>query len=397
MDDVNYTIIKGGNKFYTIQKKLKNMTKTVLLFLISLSFLASCDKPNSPEFYTINGEVKNYNGKVYLYPAVDTIYYSNNFKVDSTIVKDGKFKFKLSKRNKIPLPFRIRINNSMTTQFILEPKNQLILIDGISENNPKLIPENTTIREEHLILQKRRALLNEEFDANIEKIYASKYSNDSIEKLVNVERTRLNDESLLVIRDFTKDYPDSYVSFWYIVLSQTYNGFNVEIENAFNNLSPGIKNTKEGEILKRRLLESKVLQIGTFFPELKLKNKDLQEIVFNTSANSNANYILVDFWYSHCGPCIAQFPKLKKLYNKYNPNSLKIISISTDMTKNIDNWYKVMEKYTIPWINVLDENGTETSPLGIKSFPTNYLLNNEGVILRKNISLTDLELLLKNL
>ena len=67
------------------------------------------------------------------------------------------------------------------------------------------------------------------------------------------------------------------------------------------------------------------------------------------------------------------------------------------MTKNVDNWHKVMEKHTIPWINVLDENGTETSPLGIISFPTNYLLNNEGVILRKNISLTDLELLLKNL
>jgi len=374
------------------------MKKSNYLFVIILSLLISCSKTKPLEHYIINGEIDNYNGKIYLYPAVDTIYYSNNFKVDSTTVKDGKFKFILSKRNKIPLPFRIRTNNSMTSQFVMEPQNQLIVLDSVYSNiKPKLISENSTVHNEDLILEKRKEPLNETYDLNISKIYNSNYSKDSIEKLGNDERIKLNDEHLLIIKDFTKDYPDSYVSFWGIVNSQMYNGYNVEIENAFNNLSLNIKNTKEGKILKSRLLESKVLQIGTYFPKLKLKNKDLKEIVFNTTDNSKTNYILVDFWYSHCGPCIAQFPKLIELYGKYNPNELKIISISTDRTKNVNNWYKVMEKNNIPWINFLDENSTESSPLGISSFPTNYLLNNEGIILKKNISLFDLETLLKEI
>jgi len=54
-----------------------------------------------------------------------------------------------------------------------------------------------------------------------------------------------------------------------------------------------------------------------------------------------------------------------------------------------------MEKNNIPWINYLDESGSEVSPLGINSFPTNYLLDGKGVILKKNISLIDLEMLLE--
>ena len=88
---------------------------------------------------------------------------------------------------------------------------------------------------------------------------------------------------------------------------------------------------------------------------------------------------------------------MKQLHKKFYPNQLKIISISTDKTKNVDNWYKVMEDKNINWYNLLDENGVESLSIGINTFPTNYLLDNEGIILKKDVSLSELEVLLEKL
>ncbi|MBI9041498.1 TlpA disulfide reductase family protein [Lutibacter sp.] len=205
----------------------------------------------------------------------------------------------------------------------------------------------------------------------------------------------MNEQSYLTITNFIKDYPNSYVGFWEIAISISYNGYNEELENAYNNLSVKIKQSEVAKVFENNITNAKTLKIGSYFPKIKLKNKGLKEVEFITKKNSSPNYTLIDFWFSYCGPCIAQFPKLKKLHAEYNSNQLKIISISTDKTKNIDNWYKVMEKHTIPWLNLLDENGVKTTGLGVNSFPTNYLLNKEGIILKKNISLVELEELLK--
>lgn len=367
-----------------------------LLFVLCLTVLISCKKSESLEYYVIKGQIENYNGSIYLTKAVDSIYYFNNFIKDSATVKDGKFEFRLSKNIVTPLPFYIETDETRTYHFLLEPKNQQIIIDSLYYNvSPKIICENSAIPNEELILEKRKKPALEKFKSEFKKIKNTDFPKDSIEKLAIKARENFTLKSNIILTDFTKDYPDSYVAFWDIALVQMYNGYNKELENAYNNLSPSIKQTKAAKLFEKSMLETKILSSGSYFPDLKLKNKELKELIFKATENTNANYILIDFWFSHCKPCIAQFPKLKELQTKYHPNQLIIVSISTDKTKNIDNWYKIMEQKNIPWLNLLDENGTETSSLGINSFPTNFLLNKEGIIIDKNISLTELEELLK--
>ena len=366
-----------------------------LLFVLCLTVLLSCKKTESQEYYVIKGQIENYNGSIYLTKAVDSKYYFDNFNNDSTIVKNGKFEFKLSKKIETPLPFYIETDETRTYHFLLEPKNQQIIIDSLYYNvSPKIISENSTIPNEELILEERKSLALDEFKTEFKKIENADFPKDSIEKLAINARENFTLKSNIILTDFTKDYPDSYVAFWDIALVQMYNGFSKELEKAYNNLSPSIKQTKAAKLFEKGMLETKILSLGSNFPTLKLKNKELKELVFKAAENTNANYILIDFWFSYCGPCIAQFPKLKELYANY-PHNLKIISISTDKTNNIHNWHKIMEQKNIPWLNLLDENGNETSPLGINSFPTNYLLNKEGIIIEKNISIMHLEELLK--
>lgn len=371
---------------------MKKITYAILLLFLMVSY----KEVQQNNYYSIKGNIKNFKGTIYLRKVIDDNYYLNTVIKDSAIVKDGKFEFRISKKNAIPLPFYIETDKTKTFRFLLEPEDQQITIDSLYYNvSPKIIYKNSTILNEELILKERRVLALKEFKAEFKKIQSPNFPKDSIEKFSINARKKLNEESCLALTNFIKDYPNSFVGFWEIIISSTYNGYNEELENAYNNLSIKIKQSDVAKVFENNMTSAKTLKTGGSFPIIKLKNKELKEIAFITDKNSNANYTLIDFWFSYCKPCIAQFPKLKNLYSTYNSNQLKIISISTDKTKYINNWYKVIEQHNIPWLNLIDENGTKTSALGINYFPTNYLLNKEGIIIKKDISLIELQELLE--
>lgn len=243
------------------------MNKNSLLLIIGLAVLISCNKIESPEFYVINGEIKNFEGEIYLIPAVDTLYYSNNFREDTATVVDGKFKFRLSTKFETPLPFRIRTDNSITNQFIMESKDQLIKIEEMSPMiKPSISCENSTVHSEDVTLAERRQPSREELGIAMNSLNNSKFSNDSIQKLSYTAQEKFKEKTLLIIKEFSKEYPKSYVSFWYLAMSQMYYGYDIEIENAYENLSPEIRNSDVAKLFEQKILMSKVSQTGSTFP-----------------------------------------------------------------------------------------------------------------------------------
>ena len=58
------------------------------------------------------------------------------------------------------------------------------------------------------------------------------------------------------------------------------------------------------------------------------------------------SYTVIDFWASHCGPCRASFPHLRKMYEKYG-DRVKFISLSTDQKEEA--WKRAMAEENLPW------------------------------------------------
>lgn len=64
-------------------------------------------------------------------------------------------------------------------------------------------------------------------------------------------------------------------------------------------------------------------------------------------------YILIDFWANYCGACIASFPQLKKLQEKY-ADRLVVISFSVD---KVPAWKTSVHQQTISWYSLNDGGG----------------------------------------
>ena len=113
---------------------------------------------------------------------------------------------------------------------------------------------------------------------------------------------------------------------------------------------------------------------------------------------SRSKYTLIDFWASWCVPCRAQGRELVPLYDTYKSKGFSVIAISLD-TK-ADAWKKAIEADKYTWTNLCDLKGFDSEiskRYGIVAIPRNFLLDNKGAIIAKDLHGKELESKLKEL
>jgi thiol-disulfide isomerase/thioredoxin len=95
--------------------------------------------------------------------------------------------------------------------------------------------------------------------------------------------------------------------------------------------------------------------------------------------------VLVDFWATWCGPCIAELPRVKKIYADYHDKGLEILGVSND--SDIEALKQFMqENPDMPWPQLFDAQAAAkkdwhpvTMSYGIEGIPTMFLIDKKGV------------------
>lgn len=95
--------------------------------------------------------------------------------------------------------------------------------------------------------------------------------------------------------------------------------------------------------------------------------------------------ILVDFWATWCGPCIAEIPSVLKTYGKLHDKGFEILGISFDEDKA--KLEAMTKEKGMPWPQFFDGKGWKNEygqKFGINSIPRMWLVNKKGMVVDTN-------------
>ncbi len=106
-----------------------------------------------------------------------------------------------------------------------------------------------------------------------------------------------------------------------------------------------------------------------------VNNFDLKSI--NNKKIDRTKLLLLDFWATWCGPCIASFPHLEELQAKYT-NEIQIIAISDEKTEKVSSYLK-KNKIDLTFFN--DTEKKIFKLFNIKARPISCLISENGVFL----------------
>lgn len=306
-------------------------------------------------------------------------------KVVSVIKKHFSFKGSLS----YPYAVYFRYNDSVRSKlFFLDSGKQLVTVKTM---NGKPIARNIhDIEYSNYLskkLDKQQHKINNLVNAfNVSKAKDwSRQDSSFFKKSLNT----LIEEKHFILKEYLSKNSSSFAALWLLFFELRKNLFTTNIAEAFqsNNFQSEIgllQKITETITSKAEISVGNKIPISTFFNEEKRK--------FDLLSMNSEKYLL-EFWFSNCGPCIKQFPDLKRISQQFDPSYFSIIGISTDT--DIDLWKKAVLNYELPWVNLIDLDKNVYDVFKIFSFPTNILIDKNGEILKVNIGLIELEKYLK--
>ncbi|WP_158633321.1 TlpA disulfide reductase family protein [Tautonia sociabilis] len=96
--------------------------------------------------------------------------------------------------------------------------------------------------------------------------------------------------------------------------------------------------------------------------------------------------VVIDFWATWCGPCVAEMPTMKSLYAEYKDKGVEFIGVSLDSPEDeggLDALKAFVEENEIPWPQYYQGNGWESefsSSWGINAIPSVFVIDQKGTL-----------------
>jgi thiol-disulfide isomerase/thioredoxin len=147
----------------------------------------------------------------------------------------------------------------------------------------------------------------------------------------------------------------------------------LELKNNY----PLYSGNKDGSISK--ILTGLSVTKGAVAPPFSLVSLDGKTI---SLADLKGKYVFIDFWGSWCGPCRGEIPNIKKMSEEIPESKLVVIGLICH--DNEKSYKKFLTENGINYQNAVSTQEI-MDKYGIRSWPTTFLINPEGIIIEKDL------------
>jgi len=348
--------------------------KKVIFLLVMVAGFWACN--NTPR-YKITGHLDGaVAGKVYLSKQEN----QKIVHVDSAEIKDGNFKMEGTLEHPDVYYLQVQDKRGYLLLFL---ENNKLKITGNVDSLWLAKAEGSPYQDEYNAYQETMKPFEKQFKNLYSKWQQAKMTgNEDLAKKIEDEYDSITKEQKEVEKKFMEKHPQSLVS-PYLLRSMAYSMEGEEMEKYLDQMDTSFNQIGFVKELREWAEAKKKVAIGQPAPDFTLPDTTGKEV---TLSSLFGNYLLIDFWAVWCSPCRVENPNLLKTYKKYHDKGFDIIGVSLDDDR--DNWVKAIKKDGLLWTQVSDLKGWKAvvaKEYGVRSIPSNFLLDKDGKIIAKNL------------
>ena len=116
---------------------------------------------------------------------------------------------------------------------------------------------------------------------------------------------------------------------------------------------------------------------------------ELFDAVSLSLSDLRGKVVLVDFWASWCTPCRQESPALAAVYREYSGRGVEFVGLNIwDRESDARDH---MNHFNVPYPNGVDIQGTIAINYGVRGIPEKFLINRQGVVVKKLVGPVDVE------
>ena len=90
--------------------------------------------------------------------------------------------------------------------------------------------------------------------------------------------------------------------------------------------------------------------------------------------------VLVNLWATWCPPCRAEMPAIEKIYNEYKDDGLVILAVNMTYQDTASNIAPFIDEYDLTFPILLDTNNSVGSAYQLRSLPSSFFIDRDGII-----------------